>query len=298
MKPTQQGTWQSDNAWIYYELYGDLESGLPPIICCNGVGVSRFFWKYITSHYHPEHPVLLWDYRGHGKSDRDLDHRTADMSIERHAEDLAGLYQHLTLTPRPAILIGHSMGCQVSIEFAHRYPALTKALVLLLGTAGRALETFGGNPNSPKIFKTVRALAFSIGPKLNRISAPVLRSRIAWPFTIKTKLVDPLYTEYEDFRPYLEHLSSMDILLFLEAAWQCQLHDAWEQLPEIAAPLLMIAAENDAFTPLDCAERLVAAAQNAELMVLADGSHAALIEQPQTINHRIDRFLKEHQLFS
>lgn len=32
---------------------------------------------------------------------------------------------------------------------------------------------------------------------------------------------------------------------------------------------------------------------NAELLVLADGSHAALIEQPETINHRVDRFFQQ-----
>ena len=31
-------------------------------------------------------------------------------------------------------------------------------------------------------------------------------------------------------------------------------------------------------------------------MVLADGSHAALIEQPDTINFRLDRFIKDHKL--
>ena len=29
-------------------------------------------------------------------------------------------------------------------------------------------------------------------------------------------------------------------------------------------------------------------------MVLADGSHAALIEQPETINFRLDRFIRDH----
>jgi len=31
--------------------------------------------------------------------------------------------------------------------------------------------------------------------------------------------------------------------------------------------------------------------------MLADASHAALIEQPETILHRMDRFLKERGVF-
>ena len=57
-----------------------------------------------------------------------------------------------------------------------------------------------------------------------------------------------------------------------------------------------IAAENDAFTPISCAQKLTKTIPNSELMVLADGSHAALIEQPQTINFRIDRFVRDHSL--
>ena len=40
------------------------------------------------------------------------------------------------------------------------YPtlALTGALVLMLGTAGRALETFFDNPNSPRVMRTVDTL--------------------------------------------------------------------------------------------------------------------------------------------
>ena len=30
-----------------------------------------------------------------------------------------------------------------------------------------------------------------------------------------------------------------------------------------------------------------------EFLVLAGGSHAAIVEQPETINYRIDRFLSE-----
>ena len=42
-----------------------------------------------------------------------------------------------------------------------------------------------------------------------------------------------------------------------------------------------------------CSEKVARTAPGAELMVLADASHAALIEQPETINHRVERFLRE-----
>jgi pimeloyl-ACP methyl ester carboxylesterase len=56
-------------------------------------------------------------------------------------------------------------------------------------------------------------------------------------------------------------------------------------------PVLVIAAENDKFTPMWCSRKIVAAIPEAELLILADASHAALVEQPETINHRVARYL-------
>ena len=64
-------------------------------------------------------------------------------------------------------------------------------------------------------------------------------------------------------------------------------------LPELDRPLLVVAAENDKFTPMWCSEKIVRDTPGAEMMVLADASHAALIEQPETINHRLERFIRE-----
>ncbi len=287
---------KKDDVEIYFEVYGEG----PSIICNNGVGVSTFFWKYIKEHYGKKNQIILWDYRGHGNSDRNISHKETDLSIERHARDLIELRQHLkenfNIEPTPSLLIGHSMGCQVSLEYWRQDPNLVQGIVLLLGTAGRALETFANTSNSVYVFRGVKRISNKIGGKINRFISPLLTSPIAWPFTQKSALVDPLYTSKKDFAPYLEHLASMDFLVFLEAAWQCQVHDIWDDLPNIKVPVLMIAAENDAFTPISCAKKLTSAIPISEFMVLADGSHAALIEQPDTINFRLDRFIRDHHL--
>ena len=85
----------------------------------------------------------------------------------------------------------------------------------------------------------------------------------------------------------------MDAQLFLRAVLSIEPHDAWGLLPDLDRPLLVVAAENDRFTPLRCSRRMAAETPGAELLVLAGGSHAALIEQPEAINHRLDRFVKE-----
>ena len=46
-----------DGTEIYYRSVG---RGTP-IICCNGVGVSTFFWPYFEQHFRASHQVVTWD---------------------------------------------------------------------------------------------------------------------------------------------------------------------------------------------------------------------------------------------
>ena len=163
----------------------------------------------------------------------------------------------------------------------------------MLGTAGRALETFFDNPNSPRVMRTIDRVARFIGPRLNEFVHPWLESPLAWVVATRLQLVDPYYTRREDLEPYLQHLNSLDLRVFLRSVLAINDHDAWGLLPGIDRPVLVIAAENDQFTPMWCSEKVVRSTPGAELMVLADASHAALIEQPETINHRVRRFLDE-----
>lgn len=265
----------------------------PPIVCCNGVGVSTFFWKYIIEHYQETHSILVWDYRGHGLSQRGLDPYSTDMSVERHAKDLLVILEKaFPASSEPYILIGHSMGCQVILETYRLLREKISHLVLLLGTAGEALSTFGNFSHSPLVFRAIRRLLLTVGPRTNHISRPLLSSPIAWPFTHKFALVDPLYTQKEDFTPYLDHMATMDSLLFIQAVWSLQKHSAWELLPEITCPAMIFAAEKDTFTPIDCSKKIAESIPNSTFVYLSDASHAALIEQPEIINYRLDQFLE------
>ncbi len=277
---------------LYWEAWG---TG-PAIICCNGVGVSTFFWKYVVEHFSPNYQVVLWDYRGHGKSEAPSSIPDCDLSIQACARDLGRVMEALEL--KDAVLLGHSMGCQVALERYHQDPRSVQGLGLFLGSAGRVLETFFDTNKSVRIHGLLRRLVNRMGPRANELVRPLMRSPAAWPFTTRAHLVDPDYASREDFQPYLDHLQVIDTRLFLEMVGQAHNHDAFPWLHEVQSPTLVVAAENDRFTPMHVSERMVGSLPNAEIMVLADGSHAAIIEQPQTINHRLERFFDEQGLLA
>jgi pimeloyl-ACP methyl ester carboxylesterase len=272
---------------LFWEAHGDG----PGLVCCNGVGVSTFFWKYLVEGFSDRYTVLLWDYRGHGQSDRPEMLEDCDLSIGASARDLQKVMDAACL--EKAVILGHSMGCQVALELAHQVPERVSGLVLMQGSAGRVLETFFDNPTSKRVHRLLMRAADRLGPKVDLLMGPLLTLPIAWEFAWRSGMVDPYYTKKEDFLPYLEHLAALDTRLFLHMVQEAHEHDAFPHLPNIKQPVLVVAGEKDTFTPMWLSKRIVRELPNAELLVLADATHAAIIEHPVTINHRVKRFLEK-----
>ena len=264
----------------------------PPLICCNGVGVSTFFWSYVVEYFRDRYRVILWDYRGHGRSALPAQPETADLSIERFAADLQVVVDKVGLD-EPAVLIGHSMGCQVLLQYTVDHPDRVRAVVPMFGTFARPLDTLLDSPYSKRIFDVVHKAALGAGRGGRRWFRPIVGAPWALDMARRTGLVDKHYASRQDLEMYLDHLNQMDPRVFWRTVAQMADHDLTERMPEITQPALVIAAENDLFTPLHRSRTMAELLPNSELFVIAEGSHAAIVEHPQTINRRIDRFLIE-----
>jgi pimeloyl-ACP methyl ester carboxylesterase len=192
-----------------------------------------------------------------------------------------------------ALLLGHSLGCQVILEFYRLFPDRALALVPMLGSFGRAADTF----IDPRVGRHVYEAAYratSLFPRAaNAVSRLALRSPLAWPVARLTGLVHPDLCRRSDMEPYLEHLSLLDVQVFFEMARAAQEHDAEPWLGEIRVPVLVVAGERDLFTPRHLSLEMAQRISGAELLEIPRGSHAALIEQPELINLRLEKFLRE-----
>ncbi len=267
----------------------------PAIVCCNGLGVSTFFWKFVVEHFRDRFQVVVWDYLGHGQSEKPERPDQVDVTIEAFARDLGRIQEELDLGP--AVMLGHSMGCQVILEYALSHSDRVAGVVPILGTAGRVLDTFHDTSLSYYVFRGIQLLARHAGSRLNDITRLLVGSPISWQFTLLTRQLDRHYAGREDFEPYLEHLAAFDPHLFLAMVWEAHCHDLFPRLGDLKVPALVIAGERDNFTPLWTSRRMATRIPDAELMILAEGSHAALIEQPEDINHRLERFLETRAAF-
>ena len=277
-----------DGVQLFYRSVGQG----PPVICCNGVGVSTFFWKYIVEHLRSKFQVIVWDYRGHGRSTSPSDVYNCDLTMTRNAKDLACVLDTLQIDT-PAILLGHSMGCQVILETYHQFPQRCRALVPMFGTFAKPLDTFMDFRHSRTIFEWVRRIAIRSGRRGRRLMRPLFANPLGFQVGGLTGLIDGRYAEREDIAMYMAHLNEMDQDVFFRMVSLMADHDLTELLPKITIPVLVFAAEKDLFTPLHRSQTMATSIPEAELMILAEASHAAIVEHPETINLRLDRFLRE-----
>lgn len=260
------------------------------IACCNGVGVSRFFWKYITEYFtNCGASVITWDYRGHGRTPIPKD--MSNFSMETNAKDLKAILDHLGV--EKALLIGHSMGVQVILEFWHLFPERTLALVPILGTYEHPANTFFNWRGSIYFFELGKYLVERNPQLVTKIWRRIMGMKLSYHFA-RLFIIHPTLCSYEDMKPYFDHLVSLDLRVFFKMADAMQKHSAKNYLRKINCPVLIVAGEKDVFTPLWLSLKMHRLIPNSEILILKQGSHAGLVEQPDLINYRIEKFIRDH----
>jgi pimeloyl-ACP methyl ester carboxylesterase len=118
----------NDGQEIYYEVRGN-EKG-PIVLFQSGyMGVIQA-WDDLIKILEKDYKCILHDNRGYGRSSSPDDKKY--YSLERHAEDIKNLLEHLQIN-EPIYLISHSAGCFIVSCFAAKYPQLTKRIINVSG---------------------------------------------------------------------------------------------------------------------------------------------------------------------
>lgn len=108
------------------ELVRPIEKKLPTIVLLHGIGNSAASWSELTPHIPKDVNVIAVDLLGFGKSPKPT---WAKYDAVQHATALSRTLRHLHIQ-HDIILIGHSLGAFVAIEYARRYPKRVSRLIL------------------------------------------------------------------------------------------------------------------------------------------------------------------------
>ena len=245
-------------------------------------------WRYLIPHFAPDHRIVHWHYRGHGRSSPPPD--DARVGLDDHVADLDAVVRRARV--RRGVLVGHSLGVLLAIEYARRFPERVDALVLVCGSPGRLLDTFHGRPFLRGLLPEI-VRAIDRRPDLARSLWTNLPIPLGIAVAKIAREVNPRLILDDDLVRYLEHMRRVDIALFVRMLLAFSDASAEDFLPSIRVPVLVFAGERDTFTPAVRAREMAAAIPGAELCVVPGGTHAAPVEQPELVNLRLEKFLRE-----
>jgi pimeloyl-ACP methyl ester carboxylesterase len=187
------------------------------------------------------------------------------------------------------------MGCQVVLEGYRQRPAKVQGLVLICGSSGKIVSSFHDGPYLEMVLPKLLDLA-SKSPDMVRAIWSRLPVEMSVKIALKMGEVDPENVRAEDLAPYLEHVTQIDLPMFLRMVQAAGVHDAGDMLGSIEVPVLVVAGERDTFTPARLADAMQKKIPGSELLMVSRGSHVAPLEQPKLVGDAISKFLRERAL--
>jgi len=234
------------------------------LVLVHGAGSNGRVWHHQIDALAAAHSPIALDLPGHGRSAGVEGLAT----VGDYSQFVAAFLDALKI--ESAVLGGRSMGGAIAMDFALRYPARVKGLVLVATaakfpiTADRlaALQavTMG---RAPQAFVTDGYAQRTIKEKFDVV-------REGWMEQIKT---DPR-VRYTDMVA-------------------CSNFDLTEQIAKIDKPTLILAGAEDQGTSPAAAEFIKSKIRGAKLVVLPDAAHNIPNERPEEVNAAIDQFLAE-----
>ncbi len=282
-----QGLYQTeDGAPIWFESRG--EAAGVPVVLNDGLGCDGFIWRYLWEPLTAQRRVLHWNYRGHGQSGVPLD--DTRIGMEYITDDLAHLMDAQQM--ESAVIFGHSMGVQVALEFHRRHRSRVKALVLICGSYGTPLDTWHDHTLLRVAFPYLLRLVERSPSLAKALMGRIVNTQLAVEFGIRTEL-NPALMKPNDFAPYMEHLAKMHPLYFVRTLDSLKDHSAWDHLPYVDVPTMVVGGEGDRFTPVWLSQRMAEFIPGSEYVYVPGGTHTAPLERPGLVNAAIDRFLRE-----
>ncbi|MGH1468502.1 MAG: alpha/beta fold hydrolase [Bdellovibrionales bacterium] len=284
--PKQTGLFKaSDETKIYYELYG--ESG-PVIILSYGIACLMNHWHLQVEEFAKDHQVLMYDLRGHHKSEMG----PADITIELLAKDTVELLRFLFPKDPKAHFWGHSFGAPIAFRCASLFPENVESIVLING--------FYKNPFS-HILSVEAGLKIIDNLTVFAENAPDL-SKWLWANSTDNLIFHYLAgvtggfnlerTAYKDIEIYSKGLAALSLPNFFNNFKALLQFDGSGFFEDTLCPALIVHGERDGIVPLDQNKILAECLPNATFLEFAEGSHCTQLDLPIELNQAIRTFLK------
>jgi pimeloyl-ACP methyl ester carboxylesterase len=229
----------------------------PAVLFTHGFAASSHMYAATVADLSADHTTITWDIRGHGKSDSAAD--PAEYSVALTLADMAQVLD--AAGADRAVLVGHSLGGYLSLEFVLAHPDRVDGLVLV-----------------------------DTGPGYRKDEG-----RAAWNEMAERYAADLDERGLDGMPPSAEldagvHRGAEGLALAARGILRQRDGHVLEALPSIAVPTLVVVGERD--EPFLGGSRYMAAKiPDAELAVIDGAGHAPPVTHPAEFNAALRSFL-------
>jgi pimeloyl-ACP methyl ester carboxylesterase len=291
-----------DGTGLYYEEVGPVDAPLTVVFVHGYTLNSQSFYFQRQTLARDDVRMIFFDQRSHGRSEHG-DPQLA--TIDQLGRDLHTVLE--TLVPAgPIVLIGHSMGGMTVLALADQHPELFTAPASRRGgarVAGVVLIATSAGDMASVTLGLPALLARIKGPLMplllrgaRRQANLVERGRavgtdIAWMFTRRlsfgSKDVPAATVEF-----LTNMIAATRIEVIADFYPALMSHDKLAALPVLAdTDVVIICGERDTLTPLTHSQAMADALPKAELVVVPQAGHVALMEFPEIVSDALDRLI-------
>lgn len=276
IKPAANGYVHTNGLDIYYEYFG--EKNRPVMVIFNGVAMEAASWHKLLPIVFPKMDVLLWDYRGQGRSTSD----DVPYSVEELADCLVAIFDTLALVPKNINLLGVSTGSIVVAETLRRFEGRVNRAVM----SGVLLE---------------KAMTFKLD---SEFGIHMLReNRIdLWAEALYTKILsDGFLLKYEQAIPamrgalierYKDRPHALARIIEAQSNYLWSIEQHYPDLRKIETPILILAGTEDKLVSPFYQKRVHELFANADYKEYGDCAHIPFIENAvAAFGDSIDFFL-------
>ncbi len=262
-----------------------------PVVLVNGLGGNWFAWKYFIEHFRSRFRIITWDYRG--LYDTAVPPNPESLRMENQTRDLEILLELEKI--EKAVVIGWSMGVQIVFEFYRRHPEKFAALITVSGVPGQVFTSVFQN----RLMRKALPFLIEFLIRFGDIQRPIIRTAfaagVAFPFVKYSGFVAPTLPR-EIFEKIAGAYSGLDFKAYYQTMKFMGEHDASDVMESVTVPSLIVYGGRDTFTPMKRAQEMKARIQGSELFYLEDGSHYVMIEYPELVHQRMEKFFQDNGL--
>ncbi|MGW6915247.1 alpha/beta fold hydrolase [Kitasatospora sp. NPDC054939] len=278
----------ADGTWLHTEIHG--RAGAPTVVLAHGWTCSTAFWAPVVRLLTDDHRVVVYDQRGHGRSD--VPPTRARYSTRALADDLEAVLARTVPAGERAVLAGHSMGGMTVMAGADR-PAI----------AGRTAAAVLISTGPADLVAELRVVSAAVRPPALRrlLHRQVLRSRLPLGPVTPVSRAALKYATMGAATPAGRVEATARVVhacpTAVRAHWARVLEtlDVTAGLAGLAAPTSVVVGTDDRLTPPVHAHRIAAALPDPQgLLLLPGAGHMAPVERPDEVAAEIRRMAGLH----